>query len=279
MDRRLVRIVGRSDEMGRPSLYGTTPEFLEVFNLNDVADLPSEIELDELANANEIGEIADIRNIVKNTDRSKFVFDEIDELDQLSITIKDITSDTFFTQSLKNLERQRVSVEGVEKKSAFDILEEHVSLAQIIEQNKVSSDSETITTMMEPKSVATNLLSELLNLPNNEDAVSDDVENVSFDDNLAESEIADIDSKVDELLSKSENLLDSEIPEIPYEEESIEQEKLSLEAELDNAFDEMFGDLEVGEELNSVEDSVSAEEIDLSSIDQESIIDEENQSN
>ena len=38
MDRRLLKIAGRSNEMGRPSLYGTTSEFLEVFNLNELTD-------------------------------------------------------------------------------------------------------------------------------------------------------------------------------------------------------------------------------------------------
>lgn len=41
MERRLIRIVGRKDVVGRPFLYGTTPEFLETFNLKDLSDLPT----------------------------------------------------------------------------------------------------------------------------------------------------------------------------------------------------------------------------------------------
>jgi len=41
MDRRLVKVVGRAEELGRPLLYGTTPTFLEVFGLKNVAELPS----------------------------------------------------------------------------------------------------------------------------------------------------------------------------------------------------------------------------------------------
>ena len=33
LDRGLVRIIGKKEEVGRPMLYGTTPEFLRVFNL------------------------------------------------------------------------------------------------------------------------------------------------------------------------------------------------------------------------------------------------------
>ena len=41
MDRDLVRIEGRSAELGRPFLYGTTRRFLELFGLNHLDDLPS----------------------------------------------------------------------------------------------------------------------------------------------------------------------------------------------------------------------------------------------
>jgi len=40
MEKNLIRIVGRADEIGRPMLYGTTKHFLEVFGLADLKDLP-----------------------------------------------------------------------------------------------------------------------------------------------------------------------------------------------------------------------------------------------
>ena len=40
MERELVRIVGRADELGRPFLYGTTRWFLQIFGLRDLAELP-----------------------------------------------------------------------------------------------------------------------------------------------------------------------------------------------------------------------------------------------
>jgi segregation and condensation protein B len=45
MDHRLVKIVGRAEELGRPMLYGTTKTFLEVFGLADLKDLPKVEEL------------------------------------------------------------------------------------------------------------------------------------------------------------------------------------------------------------------------------------------
>jgi len=45
MERRLVTIVGRAEELGRPILYGTTRRFLEVFGLASLKDLPNVDEL------------------------------------------------------------------------------------------------------------------------------------------------------------------------------------------------------------------------------------------
>ena len=44
-ERGLIEVVGRSEGLGRPLLYGTTPLFLELLGLNDLADLPRAEEL------------------------------------------------------------------------------------------------------------------------------------------------------------------------------------------------------------------------------------------
>ena len=41
MERRLVKVVGKKDVPGRPFLFGTTREFLEVFSLSSLSELPS----------------------------------------------------------------------------------------------------------------------------------------------------------------------------------------------------------------------------------------------
>lgn len=40
MERHMVKIVGRAEEIGRPMLYGTTKGFLEAFGLANLKDLP-----------------------------------------------------------------------------------------------------------------------------------------------------------------------------------------------------------------------------------------------
>jgi segregation and condensation protein B len=49
LERKLVRILGKKDEPGRPLLYGTTREFLELFNLRDLTQLPTLREFQELS--------------------------------------------------------------------------------------------------------------------------------------------------------------------------------------------------------------------------------------
>ncbi len=51
--RRLIKIAGRKEAVGRPLLYSTTPEFLETFGLKDLKELPA---LKELGPAPDDGE-------------------------------------------------------------------------------------------------------------------------------------------------------------------------------------------------------------------------------
>jgi segregation and condensation protein B len=45
MEKDLIKIVGRAEELGRPMLYGTTKRFLQVFGLGSLEDLPKVPEL------------------------------------------------------------------------------------------------------------------------------------------------------------------------------------------------------------------------------------------
>jgi segregation and condensation protein B len=49
LERRLIKIMGKKEEPGRPMLYGTTREFLEFFALKDLASLPTLREFHELS--------------------------------------------------------------------------------------------------------------------------------------------------------------------------------------------------------------------------------------
>lgn len=49
LERRMIKILGKKEEVGRPILYGTTKEFLEFFALKDLSSLPTLREFHELS--------------------------------------------------------------------------------------------------------------------------------------------------------------------------------------------------------------------------------------
>ena len=133
MDKRLVQVCGRSEEAGRPVAYGTTNEFLEMFNLSSLEELPPEHELDTLANNQDVGDIADIKEFVGSSREfhDKFNFDELHELDELAKTIKQVSSGTSFTQSIQEQEKKRKESPGEDGKSTFELLEEFVHSSMV----------------------------------------------------------------------------------------------------------------------------------------------------
>jgi segregation and condensation protein B len=48
LERGLVRVIGKKEEVGRPILYGTTPDFLKTFSMRDLTELPTLREFHEL---------------------------------------------------------------------------------------------------------------------------------------------------------------------------------------------------------------------------------------
>jgi segregation and condensation protein B len=63
MDRNLVRIGGRAEDLGRPYLYATTKQFLQIFGLSSLEDLPRA----ELVRQAVISPAADHESRVSNT--------------------------------------------------------------------------------------------------------------------------------------------------------------------------------------------------------------------
>ncbi|MGA7160667.1 MAG: SMC-Scp complex subunit ScpB [Bacteroidota bacterium] len=54
LEKNLAAIVGRAHSPGRPLLYGTTPDFLRHFGLNEISDLPKPREIEELLGETEL---------------------------------------------------------------------------------------------------------------------------------------------------------------------------------------------------------------------------------
>lgn len=67
MERDLLRIVGRSEELGRPLWYGTTKRFLEVFGLCSLDELPLAKQLRREAQREPEGQLPDGRSAGEET--------------------------------------------------------------------------------------------------------------------------------------------------------------------------------------------------------------------
>jgi segregation and condensation protein B len=63
LEKRLVRILGRKEVVGRPILYGTTKEFLLHFGLKDLSELPK---IEEFAEV--LGEEVDVEGLKRAID-------------------------------------------------------------------------------------------------------------------------------------------------------------------------------------------------------------------
>ena len=48
LDRKLIEIAGRNEELGKPIIFKTTSRFLELFGLRDIRDLPTIREIESL---------------------------------------------------------------------------------------------------------------------------------------------------------------------------------------------------------------------------------------
>ena len=215
MDKRLVKITGRSEELGRPSLFGTTEEFLEVFNLADISGLPPEYELEEMATKNTIGTIADIKSVVFRSETAKkFSVDETEELDALSESINNIHPDTNFTMLLKTEEKKKADGEVAVRKSAFDILEEFVNKEESVRQNMVAAVSETPMNVLEAKIVDIAEEGIIHNAP-------------EIDEEFEALRAADIAEALEGMEESSQ--------------ENLEREAMELEQALDMAFEQLTG--------------------------------------
>ncbi len=218
MDKRLVKISGRSEEIGRPSLFSTTEEFLEVFNLADISALPPEYELEEMATKNTIGTIADIKSVVFRSEEKKFNLDDFAELEALSESISLITPETSFTTLLKSEEKRKTEGEKVVRKSAFDILEEFVNRDESLKQNLVATTSETPMNIIEAKVVDISLEGVVFNAP-------------------------EIDEEFEALRAKEMEEADAALEALKVSEPTeLEFEAKELAAALDLAFEQLTGE-------------------------------------
>ena len=143
-------------------MYSTTHEFLDVFNLADISGLPPEYELDEIVESQKIT-MKDLGNI-RDGDQTKFIFDEVDEIDKLASQIRQIQTSTGFTDELT----QKPKGEEQVVRNPFELLESYIEKTQIEQTMKDASLSEVVNPGGVPF-VIRDLLAEVYNAPEEEE--------------------------------------------------------------------------------------------------------------
>lgn len=68
LEKHLIRILGKKDVPGKPMIYGTTKEFLELFGLADLSSLPTLKEFSELAPGEESNDLAESLPLLVDAD-------------------------------------------------------------------------------------------------------------------------------------------------------------------------------------------------------------------
>ena len=196
--------------MGRPSIYGTTSEFLDVFNLPDLNALPPEYELDSIIESKKV----DITQIseVRNASKENFIFDDVDELEELASKIRSIATTTTFTSDLKS---NKNTEDGV-RKNAFELLESHIDKNLINTSMQSASESEPLGIPDEIK-----VMQDLLYSLGNEPIDEDDFEMIDLDtgeaiieetlEELELNELTEKESLVEEREEKSDLSVSEEI--------------------------------------------------------------------
>jgi segregation and condensation protein B len=159
MEKRLVRICGRSELPGKPMLYGTTHEFLELFCLKDVNALPPLHEVESMVAASEVGleaereaAMQEFSKMVATSDKILFDDSQIDsELEALRAEIASVRTSTDFIDEQKAAEKHEarlaeLAAQGMTLNAADEVVPfGHESLNVVIAEAITESETETAT--------------------------------------------------------------------------------------------------------------------------------------
>lgn len=151
MEKRLIRIVGRSDLPGRPMLYGTTHEFLELFSLRDLTGLPPLHEVESMVAASEVGADEDEKRALEVfgqmvVNQTQVLFDDskLDgELEEIRAQIASVPTSTPYIDEQKRAEKLAAAQPSPELMAAAEAAqaERHAEMIAQAHADVVSTDA------------------------------------------------------------------------------------------------------------------------------------------
>ncbi len=218
LEKELIAIVGRSDKIGKPLLYGTSPQFMDHFGLKSIKDLPKLKEV--IPQHNQIGD---------NTTE-----EEVEEQGTLDLQEKEENSanengEMVATEDIPIVENgEESTVENVEESTVENVEEstvENVEGQTILEEEVEPILEDEIEPVLE----------------NEEDILEDEIEPVlDNEEDILEDEIEPVLENEEEVLEEAvEPVLEDEEEVLEEEAESIlENEEEALEDEGDSIWEE-----------------------------------------
>jgi len=93
LEREWVRVVGQRDVPGRPSLYSTTREFLDYFNLKSLAELPTLAEIRDLDEINRELDLVD-QGSDAPAEEDQPADTQIEEADEMPVNTPDLNDES-----------------------------------------------------------------------------------------------------------------------------------------------------------------------------------------
>jgi segregation and condensation protein B len=106
MQLKLLKILGKSEGLGRPLLYGTTKDFLEFFSLNSLNDLPTLKQYEALGAGEEVTEI----DFTSENLSLKDLFAEAKKVPMFSSDVERLSE-----EALKSLDEALLRADNIEK--------------------------------------------------------------------------------------------------------------------------------------------------------------------
>lgn len=106
LEKELIEIQGKSDGVGRPILYGTSPKFMEYFGINTLKDLPTPKDFN--TSENQIGEEADAEHPIQR------------EENDIPVSLTD-EEQTAISQLAENLNELQIEAEIVETEISSEL--------------------------------------------------------------------------------------------------------------------------------------------------------------
>jgi segregation and condensation protein B len=141
LEKKLIKITGRAETIGRPLLYATTDEFLKYFGLNSLADLPKPREYEEIANDPDF--IEQKRKLLMNQLEEEME-KETASIEEASENVENITAEKTenFAAYENNRPQKREETAETESETNYEFSGDEESVEEVFEKNVKDNENE-----------------------------------------------------------------------------------------------------------------------------------------